>query len=259
MLPPHEPVPDFAGIGFTAFTTTRQAGSYNLASSEPAANVFGRWMALVDTLRPLAVRLATSLQVHGDRILRHGDRWTGWLRDTSGADGHVTEAPLTAMAVTLADCVPVFLAHPSGMAAVLHSGWKGTAAGIVRRGLEEFTNRGLNASDVRVHLGPAICGRCYEVGPEVHAAITGQRVDQPAPIDLRAVIASQARQAGAAVTISQWCTLCNNERFFSHRAGDSGRQLGVIVSQRRERLLPLSSDLSSGVQGEPLPTGGRGS
>jgi YfiH family protein len=232
-LPSHEEVPGFAALGFTAFTTTRQAGSFNLASEEPAASVFGRWMGLVEALAPDATRLATALQVHGDRIVEHQGAWAGWLRDTSGADGHLSGTARTAMAVTIADCVPIFIAHPSGLGAILHSGWKGTAAGIVRRGLEEFIHRAVNVKEIIVHLGPAICGRCYEVGPDVYGAVTGQKVDAPTPLDLRAVIGTQARQAGATVTISEWCTRCHNERFFSHRAGDSGRQLGVLLIQGR--------------------------
>ena len=230
MLPPHESVPGFEALGLTAFTTTRQAGSFNLGSDEPAASVFGRWMSLVESLAPRGSRLASALQVHGDRILQHVDEgWNGWLRDTSGADGHISATRGTAMAVTVADCVPIFLGHPSGVGAILHSGWKGTAAGLVRRGLEAFQMRGLEASEVRVHLGPAICGSCYEVGPDVYFAVTGTRVEEPTPVDLRAVIASHARQAGATVSISESCTRCHNERFFSHRAGDSGRQLSVLV------------------------------
>jgi YfiH family protein len=229
LLPPHEPVPGFAELGFTAFTTTRQAGSFNLASEEPAAAIFGRWMGLVEALAPKAQRLATALQVHGSRVLEHDGSWSGWLRDTSGADGHFSRMPGTAMAVTLADCVPVFIAHPSGAGAVLHSGWKGTAAAIVRRAMDEIAARGLDVRQCLVHLGPAICGRCYEVSPDVYLAVTGTRVERPTTVDLRAVIAGQARQAGATVTISEWCTRCHNERFFSHRAGDSGRQLGVLV------------------------------
>src|SRR5262245_2396911 len=231
MFPPHEPVPGFQALGFTAFTTTRQAGSYNLASTEPAASVFGRWMDLVAALAP-AQRLATALQVHGDRLLEHGDSWTGWLRDTSGADGHLSIAPGTAMAVTLADCVPVFIAHPSGLGAILHSGWKGTAAGITQRALSAIASNGLDVRQALVHLGPAICGRCYEVSPDVYLAVTGEQVAAPTAVDLREVIASRARQAGATVTISEWCTRCHNERFFSHRAGDSGRQLGVLAVRR---------------------------
>jgi len=235
MPPPHEPVPGFDELGFTAFTTTRQAGSFNLASDEPAVSVFGRWMGLVEALGPEARRLASSHQVHGDRIRHHGDSWSGWLRDTAGADGHLSAAPGTAMVVTLADCVPVFIAHPAGVGALLHSGWKGTAAGIVRRGLDEFVRLGLNVKKTRVHLGPAICGGCYEVGPGVYSAVTGTPVDRPTLLDLRAVIAQQARQAGATVTISAWCTRCHNDRFFSHRAGDTGRQLGVLIVGNQEQ------------------------
>jgi polyphenol oxidase len=228
-LPPHEEVPGFAELGFVAFTTTRQAGSYNLASDDPSSAVFGRWMNLVESLQPKARRLATALQVHGDRILSHGDSWTGWLRDTSGADGHLTQSPGTAMAVTLADCVPVFIAHPARVGVLLHSGWKGTAARILDRGLRALASLGLDVGDAHVHLGPAICGKCYEVGPDVIAAVTGDKVTRPTLLDLRAVMAEQARQAGATVSVSEWCTRHHNERFFSHRAGDNGRQLGVLV------------------------------
>ncbi|HEX6316703.1 MAG TPA: polyphenol oxidase family protein [Gemmatimonadaceae bacterium] len=222
-------MPGFRDLGFVAFTTTRQAGNFSLASAEPVADVFGRWTDLVHSLRPRASRLATAVQVHGDRILRHDGTWNGWLRDTSGADGHMTRTPGTAMAVTLADCVPVFVAHPAGVGAVLHSGWKGTAARILEKALTALQAEGLDASRAVVHLGPAICGRCYEVGPEVFEAVTGQRVDGKALLDLRGTLAEQARQAGASVTISPWCTRCHNERLYSHRAGDEGRQLGVLV------------------------------
>jgi YfiH family protein len=186
-------------------------------------------MNLAGSLQPEALRLATALQVHGDRILHHNDQWRGWLRDTSGADGHLSRSRKTAMAVTLADCVPVYIAHPDGVALILHSGWKGTAARILEQGLRALDAAGCDVAKARVHLGPAICGKCYEVGTEVFAAVTGEEVAAPALLDLRAVIAAQARQAGASVTISEWCTRCHNERFFSHRAGDEGRQLGVIV------------------------------
>jgi YfiH family protein len=186
-------------------------------------------MGLVAALGPHARRLASAHQVHGDRILHHDGSWSGWLRDTTGADGHLSRSQGTAMAVTLADCVPVFMAHPAGVGALLHSGWKGAAARIVCRGLEEFARLGLDVKETRVHLGPAICGQCYEVGPDVYSAVIGTAVDRPTLLDLRAAIAEQARQAGATVTISAWCTRCHNERFFSHRAGDSGRQLGVLV------------------------------
>lgn len=221
-----EVVPGFDELGVVAFTTTRQAGSFNLGSDEPVGAVVARWLGLGKRLG--ATRLASAHQVHGDRILHHRDGWAGWLRDTEGADGHLSSAPGTAMAVTLADCVPVFLAHPDGITGVLHSGWKGTAAGIARRAVERIGSLGHDVRQLRVHLGPSICGRCYEVGPEVHLAVTGRRVDSPAPIDLRAEIAASIADRVAEVSISRWCTRCHNDRFYSHRAGDGGRQAGVI-------------------------------
>lgn len=227
---PHEAVPGFADLGVVAFTTTREAGSFNLASTEPAASVFGRWWALREAIAPDATRLASAHQVHGDRVLEHERGWEGWLR-APDADGHFSAVRGTAMAVSLADCVPVFIAHPSGAAAILHSGWRGTAARIVAAGVAAFARRGLSASDLVVHLGPAICGRCYEVGPDVLRQLGGTAADAPGTVDLRAIIARDARAAGVRhVVASASCTRCQNERFYSHRAGDAGRQLGVIVA-----------------------------
>jgi hypothetical protein len=131
----------------------------------------------------------------------------------------------------VADCVPVFIAHPGGATALLHSGWRGTVARIVERGVEALAQRGVPASELHVHLGPAICGNCYEVSPEVFGQLTGRAVERPTTVDLRAVIADHARAAGVRhLSISPLCTRCDNDRLFSHRAGDPGRQLGVIVA-----------------------------
>jgi YfiH family protein len=136
------------------------------------------------------------------------------------------------MAVTVADCVPVFLAHPSGAAAALHSGWRGTAARITESAIRQLGTLGLKPADLKLHCGPAICGRCYEVSAEVFTKLTGRDPGRPAKVDLRALIADQARALGVhQISISPLCTKCNNDRFFSHRAGDQGRQLGVIFAR----------------------------
>lgn len=226
-----EVVADFIPFGVHAFTTMRQVGSFSTASDEPVRSVMGRWSALRETLTARGVtRLATAAQVHGAHVVVHRPGWDGWLRGNS-ADGHLTLDRGIAMAVTVADCVPVFLAHPGGAAVVLHSGWRGTAARIVERGIASLTGAGLHASELRMHLGPAICGKCYEVSPEVVRQVSGDSVAVPTPIDLRAIIAAHARAQGVThISISSSCTRCNNDRFFSHRAGDAGRQIGVIVS-----------------------------
>lgn len=216
--------------GVLAFTTTRQWGSFGLGSDEPVGPVMDRWRALQRRLADEGIsRLASAHQVHGAVVAPHGDQWTGWVR-LEGVDGHLTERPGTALAVTIADCTPVLIAHPRGAVAALHAGWRGTAAGILEVGLAALDRRGYPPADCVVHLGPAICGPCYEVGPEVLAAVHGRSVSGKGHLDVRGVLVEQARRAGvSAVSVSPWCTRCHAARFFSHRGGDAGRQLGVIA------------------------------
>jgi polyphenol oxidase len=224
-----EIVERFREFGFDAFTTGRAAGSFGTQSDESVRVVLGRWSALQSSLGT-GLRLATASQVHGSEIVEHGGDWRGWLRGT-GADGHLVMERGTAMAVTIADCVPVFVAHESGAAAVLHSGWRGTVAGITQRAVRRFVERGLRAGELRIHLGPAICGRCYEVSADVAAQLTGRRHDGPTLVDLRSIIAAHATEQGVRdISISPFCTRCDKDRFYSHRAGDAGRQLGVLAS-----------------------------
>jgi YfiH family protein len=226
----YEEVPEFAAIGVRAFTTTRAAGSFGVGSDEPVRLVMERWNALRRELSPAGPRLATAHQVHGDRVILHGTGWEGWLRANDG-DGHASLERGTGMAVSIADCVPVFLAHPSGAVALLHSGWRGTVARIVDRAIDLLESRGIPSAELLMHLGPAICGGCYEVSPDVFEQLTGRRVDYNAEVDLRPIIAEHARLRGVRrITTSPSCTRCQNDRFYSHRAGDAGRQLGVMIA-----------------------------
>ena len=228
--PLYDEVPELASIGVRAFTTTRLAGSFGVASEEPVRAVIARWDRLRDDLSVAGPRLATARQVHGNRVISHRTGWEGWLRG-GDADGHFALDRGTGMAVTIADCVPVFLAHASGAAALLHSGWRGTESRIVERAIDLFESRGMAGMELTLHLGPAICGACYEVSPDVFERLTGRSVDRPTTVDLRALIADHARQRGVRrISISEHCTRCDNDRFYSHRAGDSGRQLGVLIA-----------------------------
>jgi YfiH family protein len=227
-----EHLSDFADLGVLAFTTTRQLGTFGMMGPEPVSEVMGRWASLRRELYETSPRLATGGQVHGNHVLAHDGHWDGWLRGGE-ADGHFAPKRGTAMAVTVADCVPVFVAHPSGATQILHSGWRGTAANILKVGLTMMKAAGHRLGDARVHFGPAICGKCYEVSPDVYEQLTGRRPDVATTVDLRAILAGQAREFGVErITISPLCTKCDNDRFYSHRAGDHGRQLGVIVARR---------------------------
>jgi YfiH family protein len=201
--------------------------AFDLGLSGPAAvgRVLERWRVLREaTGLPRAVH---SLQVHGAELMEHAETEPG-LFVTEGRDGHLTGTPGILLTVSLADCVPISLVDPDRRrVALLHGGWRGTAAGIVARGVEGL---GAEPGRVHAHLGPAICGRCYEVGPEVHAALGLAVPPGPLEVDVRAVQARQLVDSGvpaAQVSVSEHCTRCG-EGFFSHRGGSAGRQMGVL-------------------------------
>ena len=225
-----EAITEFEAWGIRAFTTTRAAGTFSLSSTEPVNEVMGRWAALEADLRDVARRVVSIRQVHGDRVLVHTGGWDGWLR-SGEADGHLAIEKGTALTVGIADCVPVFIAHPSGVVGLIHSGWRGTGARIAAKAIEMCERYGVAAAELAVHLGPAICGRCYEVSAEVREQLTGQPTTRPGNVDLRSLIVEQATAAGVKrITVDSACTRCDNDRFFSHRAGDAGRQIAVIVA-----------------------------
>ena len=217
-------------VGVRGWMTTRAMGSFGFGSSEPVAAVFDRWNHLQADLAEYGIeRLVCAHQVHGADVVTHTGGWRGWLRGL-GVDGHVTATPGTALSVTVADCTPVLVWHPRGGIAALHAGWRGTAARILDAGVSALEALGFPAEECNVWLGPAICGACYEVGPEVLSAVHGTCFDGKGYVDVRAVLAEQARaRRVAGVTTADGCSRCHRERYFSHRAGDAGRMLGIVA------------------------------
>ncbi|MDO8500538.1 MAG: polyphenol oxidase family protein [Gemmatimonadaceae bacterium] len=227
---PRQDVAEFAGFGIGAFTTTRDAGTFSFSGPDPVGEVMARWTGLQEELSAQARRMVIGRQVQGSNVLTHRGGWEGLLR-TGEADGHLAAERGIVLTVSVADCVPIFIAHPSGIVALLHSGWRGTVARIIDAGISAYARLGMPPDELKVHLGPAICGRCYEVSAEVRAQFTGQPVNRPGKVDIRSLIAEHAREIGVTdVSVSSDCTRCDNDRYFSHRAGDTGRQLGVIVA-----------------------------
>lgn len=208
-----------------------EAFDLGLAGGQPVGAVLSRWAALRRALgMPAAVH---ARQVHGADLVEHSAPAAPGLLIMEGVDGHATRGPGLLLAVSVADCVPVFLVHAkSHSVAVVHAGWRGTAAGIVERAVEHLRGSAGPAA-LWLHCGPSICGRCYEVGPDVHAAVRpgAAAPPAPAPLDLRAAIAERAHAAGVPsgqITGSEHCTRCGPGRFFSHRAGSAARQMGVL-------------------------------
>lgn len=217
-----------AGPGTADPADATDPADLGLFGATPAGEAMDRWRALREALRvPRAVH---SRQVHGAAVIEHMERLPGLLVG-HGHDGHVTGWPGILLTVSIADCVPIFLVDPRlRRIALLHGGWRGTAEGIVEAGLEAL---GGDPGRVHAHLGPAICGACYEVGPEVHSALGLEEPDSPAPVDLRAVQARRLVDGGVTpgrITVSAHCVR-HDDGFFSHRAGDAGRQLGLLAVQ----------------------------
>lgn len=216
-------------------TTWRGAdGTFDLGlfGREPVGEVLARWRMLQNAL---GVRgIVHSRQVHRTGIRVH-DQATPGFTILDGFDGHHTAESGFALTVSIADCVPVSIIDPdTRTATLLHAGWRGVAAGIIERGIALAAESGAGDKAVlHVHFGPAICGRCYEVGPEVHEHLGLDVPDGRLPVDLRAVGAARAMNAGvpaSAIGISASCTRCDRDRpYWSHRAGEAGRQLAVLA------------------------------
>jgi len=218
-------------------TTGRGSGDepfdLGLSGAQPVGKVLDRWRAMA-----AATGMATAVhsrQVHGAEIYVHAERGAPGISVMHGYDGHATERAGLLLSAGVADCVPVFVVDPQHRRiAMVHSGWRGTAQGIGERAIELLARLGSSSpTDLWLHCGPAICGACYEVGPEVHAAIHPHREPPPgrANIDVRAAIAERALAAGVRaerITVSTHCTRCGPPDFFSHRGGSAGRQMGVM-------------------------------
>ncbi len=203
-----------------------------LAGAAPIGAVLERWQR-IQALAPRMAGVVVARQVHGVSVLWHGEARSG-LTLLHGADGHATSAPGLLLTVSLADCIPIYLVDPVRRAvALLHSGWRGTAGGILRAGVELLCRQaGSRIGDVVVHIGVGICGACYEVGAEVASACGRPPAGGGASrLDLRAVIAEQAAGLGVGdLSVSPLCSAHDAGRFMSYRrsAGRDGRMVAML-------------------------------
>jgi hypothetical protein len=180
-------------------------------------------------------------QVHGAELLEHSGppeprcslASSGADEEQGGpegaglakADGHVVTGEGIAALVFVADCVPVALVGPAGVA-MLHCGWRGLAAGIIAKGAAV-----VGATDAAI--GPSIGPCCYEVGDEVLARFDhlGEGIASGPLLDLPEVTRRLLVDSGIKrIETSGLCTSCEPDLFFSHRRdrGRTGRQAGLV-------------------------------
>jgi YfiH family protein len=190
-----------------------------------------------------AVAQACDLPADGLVFMRqvHGaDVWyaeRGAVAPPLPVDAMFTDLPGRALCVLVADCVPVLIADPvAGLVGAAHAGREGMAAGVVPALLAAMTEAGGSARQMRVVIGPAICGGCYEVPPDmqdrVGAVVPAARCATAAGtagLDIVAGVRSQLASAGvSAITADGRCTRESPELYSHRRDGVTGRFAGLI-------------------------------
>ena len=174
--------------------------------------------------------------VHGGTVVRV-DRPVPLLKD---ADGAVTDRPGVALFATFADCLPLIAYDPEQRALGLaHAGWRGTAAGIAGNLVQAMRREyGSAPKDMRVGIGPGICGDCYEVGPEFAERFPPEVLKPGAGdrllLDLAEANRRQFEEAGVhtrRIRALDFCTF-ESDRLFSHRRRPDGSRFAALVTLR---------------------------
>lgn len=229
--------------------TTRDEGvstgpftSLNLSVTvgDPRPNVEANRRAVLARMgRPEATWVSVK-QVHADAIvqvtasaLRFAEADALWTRDRGAA-----------VAVLVADCVPILIADVKGrVIAAVHAGWRGTELKVAAKVVKRLADEGIKPTDLRVAMGPAIGPLRFEVGAEV---LTKLRTAMPAAsdairdtatdkgvVDLWELNRLQLVEAGVVTEHIEAIRVCTYDTptLFSHRrdGGTTGRQAGVIA------------------------------
>lgn len=194
--------------------TGKAFGTFDLQSGERSKSSLTKLLAVS--------KIAFMKQVHGNEVQLIGDSGS----DLPEADGLVTNQKSIALAVQIADCLPLLLQSDVAVAAV-HVGRKGLLNGVAINAVNALKEFG--AKNINGVVGPHICGNCYEVDQYMFDQIIKEH---PA---CKSTGRNLNLFAGLAAQISQIplvnlniCTLENPNYFSYRRGGESGRQVGVI-------------------------------
>jgi YfiH family protein len=255
--------PALDASGADAVVTTRSGGvsSGPYATLNLSLSVGDDPACVLENRRRLATAVGASLgdfvfarQVHGAgvRVVTQADRGAGAfsLADAiDDTDALVTTSPEVVLTILTADCVPIVLHDPvAGVLACVHAGWRGTVAGVTAAALAAMRDLGTRPADVTAGMGPAIGADRYQVGADVHEAVTRSfgpaaaefiRPDPSAPgrwlLDLWAANRHALRRAGvpgARIHITDIPTGPVPGHFFSDRAGRPCGRLALAARLR---------------------------
>lgn len=178
-------------------------------------------------------KVATQRQIHSD-VITYVDK----AGSVGESDALITDKKGIGLAVTVADCTPIFLYdNKKKVIAAVHSGWRGTQQKILEKTIIKLIERfNTNVKDIYAFIGPSICQKCYEVGPEVaevfDAKYTLPREDKflldVGGNNLDILLKSGILEKN--IEVSGLCTYENSTLHSYRRDGIlSGRMFGVIA------------------------------
>lgn len=206
-------------------------------------NVRENYRRMAGILNADVRRFVRSRLVHGKSVhlVTPKDYGEGVVRPThlSGYDGLMTNQPGVTLVATFADCVPLYFADPVHKAIALsHSGWRGTVAKIGKETVKAMQEAfGTEPKDLIACIGPCICMDCYEVGEEVLEEVQKAFATEASEISISDLIKKNEKgryqfdlrkanevvflEAGILkehIAVADFCTCCNKNYLFSHRA-----------------------------------------
>jgi YfiH family protein len=167
-------------------------------------------------------------QVHGNRTVII----EAVTEEPPTADALVTGIPGVALAVMVADCIPLLLTSKVAVAAV-HVGRKGLMNSVALNAISAM--REIGATEISAIMGPSICGRCYEVSKEIfaevialHPAAASKTLSGTHSLDLPAALEKVLFAEGISVSFESSCTAEDPALFSYRRDGVTGRQAGIV-------------------------------
>jgi len=166
-------------------------------------------------------------QVHGDEVVEVKS-----IIEDPTCDALITTVPGIALAVMVADCIPLLLSSAAVVGAV-HVGRRGLMNSVAVKTIESM--RKLGAASIHAQLGPSICGRCYEVPQSLadeviskHPAASSLTNQLTPALDLPRALIAQLVANDVSYEASAICTLENDEYFSYRRHNITGRNAGVV-------------------------------
>ena len=187
-------------------------------------------------------------QVHGDKIYKlmkkNMKRWEEFYKVTDepyrkvngifcgDGDGMITNINKLLLTTIHADCLPIyFIDNEKGIIGLAHSGWKGTSLEISKKMVKAMVEEGAKINDIKAIIGPGISKCCFEVkddvmnvfrekyGSEFIEKISERKDEEKYLLDLKSICVKQLKDAGVAlIEVSDYCTACNLDKFYSYRA-----------------------------------------